>query len=361
MYGGKCRERGLKSGVIRFKVPRDGETAFQDVIRGRIAFQNVEMDDFVLLRANGTPTYNLACVVDDYDGRMTHIIRGDDHINNTPKQVLIFKALGYEPPLFVHLPMILGSDKKKLSKRHGAVSANAYRADGFLPHAVVNYLARLGWSHGDQEIFSKEELVRFFSLEKIGKSNAVFNTEKLLWLNAHYIREMPDESLARILLEDFSEELGAFGKIERLREKLLASNGLSLTALFKAKAKTLKELAQQLRPALWDGALPLDENVYAQWSKARLSGPLDHILSELRHLTKDGQGNLGELGADAKALETLYRATADRFTMKLVELAQPTRFFLQGTVNGPQLFDVMARMPWSVVRSRLGRHAEVLK
>jgi glutamyl-tRNA synthetase len=332
------------------------------MIRGRIAFQNSEMDDFVCLRPNGSPTYNLACVVDDFDGRMTHIIRGDDHINNTPKQVLIFQALKFTVPEFVHLPMILGPDKKKLSKRHGAVSANQYRADGYLPHAVINYLARLGWSHGDQEIFSKEELVQFFSPEKIGKSNAVFNTEKLQWLNAHYIREMADEKLAKILLEDFTEELNSLGAVKGLRERLTGPNGLALIALCKAKSKTLKELAAILRPLLWEGEIPLDSNVHAQWSKAKLAGPFDHILSEIKHVTGSGGGKLLlDAGADAKTLETLYRGTADRFGMKLVELAQPTRFFIQGATVGPSLFDVVARMPVEVVSRRLAKYSEVLK
>lgn len=374
MYAGKCRDLPIHNGkpnpnsgpaVIRFKTPRSEGTSFQDVIRGQITFQNIEMDDFVLLRGNGSPTYNLACVVDDYDGRMTHIIRGDDHINNTPKQVLIFKALGYEPPQFVHLPMILGADKKKLSKRHGAVSANQYRADGFLPQAVINYLARLGWAHGDQEVFSKEELIKLFGLEKIGKSNAVFNTEKLLWLNGHYIRESTDEKLAKILLEDFADEFNAWGRVPSLREKLTSPNGLGLIGLAKQKVRTLKELAALLRPLIWDGEIPLDENTYAQWPRARLTGPFDHILSELEHVTKDGQKSEGalllDLGADAKTLETLYRGTADRFGMKLVELAQPTRFFIQGATAGPQLFDVISRMPWAVVKRRLQRYSAVLK
>lgn len=366
MYAGKCRNFGHKSpdpskgpAVIRFKTPKDGATAFQDVIRGAISFQNSEIEDFVLLRTNQTPTYNLACVVDDYDGRMTHVIRGDDHINNTPKQVLIFQALKFQTPLFVHLPMILGPDKKKLSKRHGAVSANQYRADGFLPHAVVNYLARLGWSHGDQEIFSKEELVEFFSVEKIGKSNAVFNTEKLLWLNAHYIRETRADELAKLLLEDFRAGLQPFGEVKGLDEKLQGSHGLAFVDLFKQKAKTLRELAAGLSTVLWDGNLELDDKVYGQWPRNKISAPFDHILAELTNLAKDRDGVLSELGVDPKALELMYRATADRFTMKLVEIAQPTRYFIQGSTVGPQLFDVISHLPWPVVKRRLERYRDL--
>ena len=210
MYGGKCRELGHKKpdpargpAVIRFKTAKNGEITFEDAVRGVIRFQLHEVEDFVCLRANGTPTYNLACVVDDVDNRISHIIRGDDHINNTPKQVLVYEALGLPVPIFAHLPMILGPDKKKLSKRHGAVSASFYREEGYLPHAVVNYLVRLGWSHGDQEIFSMDELLKFFDLDHVGSSNAVFNTEKLLWLYAHYVSHTAEEELAGILVRDF--------------------------------------------------------------------------------------------------------------------------------------------------------------
>lgn len=372
MYGGKCRPKdGVPQAaepdpargpaVIRFKVPKSGETPFTDAIRGRIAFQNSEIEDFVILRANGSPTYNLACVVDDYDGKMTHIIRGDDHINNTPKQVLIFEALGYSPPIFAHLPMILGADKKKLSKRHGSVSANQYRADGYLPHAVINYLARLGWGHGDQEVFSLEELVRFFTLEKIGKSNAVFNVEKLMWLNSHYIRLTPDGELAKALLEDFGEELRLFGEIPALDEKLAARPVLELIGLSKQKVRTVKELAALMRPLLFEGEIALDAEVAAQWNKARLSDVFEHVLSELKHLIGAADGVLLDAGIDPKKLEMLYRATADRFGMKLVELAQPTRFFLTGSTVGPQLFDVIARLPAPLVVARLRRYADILK
>lgn len=367
MYSRKCRELGHKSpdpkrgaAVIRCKVPNHGQTTFHDLIRGPISFKNSEIDDFVLLRANGTPTYNLACVVDDFDGKITHVVRGDDHINNTPKQCILFSALKFTTPKFVHLPMILGSDKKKLSKRHGSVSANQYRSDGFLPNALVNYLARLGWSHGDQEIFSRDELIQYFSLEKIGKSNAVFNTEKLLWLNAHYIRQADTKALSRILLDDFQTELNGFGKIQSLDSKLTSLHGQKLIELSKQKVRTIKELAVLLAPVLWDGPIQLDLQVSVQWKKTQLEAPLEHVITELRHLTKDEPKILFESNVDAKTIETLYRATADRFGMKLVELAQPTRFFLQGTTVGPSLFDLMAELDWKVVEKRLSRHREVL-
>ncbi|MGE4234318.1 MAG: glutamate--tRNA ligase [Bacteriovoracia bacterium] len=368
MYGGRCREKGLSSGVIRFKTPKQGVTSFEDLIRGTISVQNQEIEDFILLRNNKTPTYNLACVVDDFDGKMSHIVRGDDHINNTPKQVLIFDALKYKTPLYAHLPMILGTDKKKLSKRHGAVSANVYRTDGFLPEAVVNYLARLGWSHGDQEIFSIEELIRYFSLEKIGKSGAVFNTEKLLWLNGHYIRAAKDERLAKLLFEDFSEVLNEYGKISALKERLSSEDGLGVIFLTKQKVKTLKEMAVLIRPFVFDGPLPLDEAIAVGWTKNTLSGPIEHVISEIKHLVESkASANKGidktiaECGVDVKTLETLFRATADRYQMKLVELAQPTRFLLQGVTVGPSLFDFMSRFSFRAIESRLRAYEQAFK
>ena len=193
-YDGHCRELNLPAGpdtAVRFKTHHTGVTHWDDQIKGPIAFDNQELDDLVLQRADGIPTYNFAVVVDDITMAVTHVIRGEDHIPNTPRQLLIYEALGVAPPLFAHMPLMLGKDRAKLSKRHGALSAMAYRDQGFLPQALVNYLARLGWSHGDQEIFSREELIKFFTLDHVTKSPGVFDEEKLLWLNSHYLKEMP--------------------------------------------------------------------------------------------------------------------------------------------------------------------------
>src|SRR5512139_427368 len=176
--------------VVRFRNPDDGAVRWDDAVKGAIEIANAELDDLVIARADGTPTYNFCVVVDDVDMRITHVIRGDDHVNNTPKQLHIYKALGYETPEFGHLPMILGSDKARLSKRHGATSVMAYRDMGYLPNALCNYLVRLGWSYGDQEVFTREELVSYFSFENVGKAAAVFNPEKLLWLNQQYIMSL---------------------------------------------------------------------------------------------------------------------------------------------------------------------------
>ncbi|MDD1632902.1 MAG: glutamate--tRNA ligase, partial [Methylococcaceae bacterium] len=189
-YDRTCCEKGLArsaDSVVRFRCPDVGVTVLHDLIKGNISFNNEELDDLIIERADGYPTYNFAVVVDDALMGITHVIRGDDHVNNTPKQIHLYEALGYDVPLFGHVPMILGADKARLSKRHGATSVMVYKEMGYLPEALINYLVRLGWSHGDQEIFTMEELIREFSLESVGKSAAVFNPEKLLWLNQHYI------------------------------------------------------------------------------------------------------------------------------------------------------------------------------
>ncbi|WP_456431621.1 glutamate--tRNA ligase, partial [Thermosulfuriphilus sp.] len=209
-YDGACRDLGLGPGpgrVVRFRIPPTGSTVVEDLIRGPVAFDHQELDDFIILRSDGIPTYHFAVVIDDMTMGITHVIRGDDHLNNTPKHILLFEALGASVPRFAHVPMILGPDRTRLSKRHGAMSVLAYREAGYLPQALINYLVRLGWSYGDQEIFSLEELIEKFSLENIGRSAAVFNPDKLLWLNAHYIKEESVESLAR-LVRPFLARLG---------------------------------------------------------------------------------------------------------------------------------------------------------
>ncbi len=238
-YDGTCRNRTDHPAgapfVVRFKSPQEGVTSFDDKIKGTISFNNEELDDVIIQRTDGTPTYNFVVVVDDATMGITLVIRGDDHINNTPRQILMYEALGYPVPKFAHVPMILGSDKARLSKRHGATSVMAYRDQGFLPEAMVNYLVRLGWSFGDQEIFSMDELVEKFSLENVGKSAGVFNPEKLLWLNAHYIKTGDPVKLGH-LLEEYLR-----------KEGIDPSGGPELPAVVKTlqeRARTLVEMAQ---------------------------------------------------------------------------------------------------------------------
>jgi len=221
--------------VIRFKNPLEGSVVFNDHVRGRIEISNTELDDLIIQRSDGTPTYNFCVVVDDWDMGISHVVRGEDHINNTPRQINILKALGAPVPEYAHVSMILGDDGKKLSKRHGAVSVMQYRDDGYLPQAVKNYLVRLGWAHGDQEIFSEQEMIELFSLDAIGQSASAFNTEKLVWLNQHYIKSLPAEEVARHATWHFEQQ------------GISLDNGPALTDVIAIQAdrvKTLKELAQ---------------------------------------------------------------------------------------------------------------------
>ena len=239
-YDGHCRNlRGPIPGrtpAIRFQAPQAGKTVLHDLIKGTIEFDNLEMDDLVILRSDGWPTYNFSAVIDDATMGITHVIRGDDHVNNTPRQILLYQALGYPLPQFAHVPMILGADKARLSKRHGATSVMAYKEMGYLPQALVNYLVRLGWSYGDQEVFTKEELIQKFSLENVGKSAAVFNAEKLLWLSGVYIRQEKAETLAELLLPF----LQARGLIPRSSAWLI-----EVVKTLQERSKTLVEMADQ--------------------------------------------------------------------------------------------------------------------
>jgi len=239
-YDGYClsenaeRPEGVEP-VVRFRTPREGSVVVNDLVRGRVVFSNDELDDLIIARSDGMPTYNLSVVVDDLDMGITHIVRGDDHLNNTPRQINILRALGAEPPQYAHVPMILGQDGKRLSKRHGAVSVMQYHKDGFLPEALLNYLVRLGWSYGDQEIFSVDEMIELFSIDDINHSASVFNAEKLLWLNHHYIKESPPEHIAHHL----SWHLG--------RLDIDPSDGPELVEVVMAqreRAQTLVEMAQ---------------------------------------------------------------------------------------------------------------------
>jgi len=241
-YDGRCRHRtepraGVEP-VVRFKNPTEGSVIVKDVIRGNVEFKNTELDDLIIARPDGTPTYNLTVVVDDMDMQLTHVIRGDDHLNNSPRQINLYQALGAEPPVFAHVPMILGDDGARLSKRHGAVSVMSYRDQGYLPEALLNYLVRLGWSHGDQEIFSLDEMTQLFDIEDVNKAASSFNTDKLLWLNQQYIKNSSPEHVAHHL----GWHLGQLG--------IDPTAGPELTEVVKTqqeRAKTLVEMAQNSR------------------------------------------------------------------------------------------------------------------
>ncbi|MBL6999805.1 MAG: glutamate--tRNA ligase [Gammaproteobacteria bacterium] len=241
-YDGCCRGKGLKptaesSLVVRFKNPLEGDVVFNDLVKGPITVSNNELDDLIIERSDGTPTYNLSVVVDDYDMAITHVVRGDDHVNNTPRQINIFNALGAPIPEFAHVPMILGDDGKRLSKRHGAVGVMQYQEDGFLPEALLNYLVRLGWSHGDQEIFSRAEMQEFFALSDINRAPSSFNTEKLLWINQHYLKTTELAQVVDLVKQRLS------------KDGIQIPQGMDLSSiidLYRERVKTVNELAQSI-------------------------------------------------------------------------------------------------------------------
>lgn len=326
-YDGRCREQGLGPGpgrVVRFKTPQDGVTAFHDMVKGPTAVQNTEMDDMILRRSDGSPTYNLAVVVDDHDMGVTVVLRGDDHVANTPRQILLYQAFGWDVPEFGHVPMILGPDKTKLSKRHGALSVMEYKHMGYLPEALVNYLARLGWSHGDQEIFSREELVQLFSTGNLGNSPSVFDIKKLEWLNAHYIKESAPERLAALLPDFIAEPAGL-----KLDPAYLAS----IVPLLQPRAKTLVEMADMARLFLVGAdALAYDEKAVADQLKPEARELLTALLPVFEAPADY---------TDHKALEAATQAFLDARELKFKAVAQPLRVALTGKTASPGLFETM--------------------
>lgn len=318
-YDGFCRNRqepGEGPYVIRFKNPLEGEVRFDDLIRGPLVFKNDELDDLIIARSDGTPTYNFTVVVDDWDMKITHVIRGDDHINNTPRQINILRALEATPPLYAHVPMILGSDGKRLSKRHGAVSVMQYREEGFLPEALLNYLARLGWSHGDQEIFSKEELIQFFDIPDINRAPAAFNPEKLLWLNHHYIKHGNPAHVAEELRWHMS----------RLGVEL--SEGPDLQELIKAqaeRAKTLREMAEKSLYFYRD--VVFDEESVKQHLTQEAIPALEAMRDELSALSDWNK----------EAIHQAVQSVSEKLNVKMGKIAQPTRVAITGSTVSPSI------------------------
>lgn len=320
-YDGRCRHRsepiaGVQP-VIRFKNPTEGQVIVHDAIRGDVSFSNAELDDLVIARPDGTPTYNLTVVVDDLDMQMTHVIRGDDHLNNSPRQINIFRALGAQPPVFAHVPMILGDDGARLSKRHGAVSVMSYRDEGYLPEALLNYLVRLGWSHGDQEIFSLDEMVQLFDISDVNRAASSFNTEKLLWLNQHYIKNSPAEHVAHHL----SWHLGQL--------EIDPSEGPALpkvVELLRERAKTLKELAESCRYFYRD-IRDYDEKAARKHLAADSRPILEDILQRFENL-HDWQAAL---------LHHEVQECAAAHEVGMGKVAQPIRVALTGNTVSPSL------------------------
>jgi len=333
-------------GAVWFRIPRTGVTVVEDLLLGRVEFKNSELKDLVILRSDGTPTYNFACVVDDSDMGMTHVIRGDDHLNNTPKQILIYRALGREPPKFAHLPMILGPDKTKLSKRHGAVSVLEYRRRGFLPEALVNFFARLGWSHGDQEIFSREELVELFDLSGVGKSAAVFDEQKLLWINHEWLKRADLPRLARLLADYIVQEgIATPEEVGQLGEGRL----LRAAELLRERNKTLVSMAQAAR-FLFPRELPWPEEA-RRYLKPELAEPLEKIAASLSACS----------GFSPEEVEQAVRGGLAELNLPLKAVAQPIRVAITGRTVSPGLFDVISLVGQEQAVSRLRRAAALCR
>lgn len=340
-YDGRCRDLEPpfpdKPFALRFKMPLVGKTVVNDLIKGVVEFDNSQLEDLVIMRSDGTPTYNFVVVVDDIDMKITHVIRGDDHLNNTPKQIHIYKAFNWEPPLFGHLPMILGADKTRLSKRHGATSVLAYKEMGYLPDALVNYLVRLGWSYGDQEIFTRDELIRYFSLENIGKSSAVFNPEKLLWLNSQYIIKEDSKNLAEMVIPFLIKEgLVAEGQFIDIEWLSKAVNSL------KERCKTLLELARSMNYYISEFVTidPAIKEKYLKPEKIKYISNLYNILKDIEDFS-------------ASELERVFRSFSEKHSIKLGDIAQPVRIAITGSTASPPLFDIMEIIGKEKVLKRL--------
>jgi glutamyl-tRNA synthetase len=338
-YDGRCRNLTLKERqqleaqgrkpALRFVSPSEGVTVVEDVVRGRVEFDNAEIDDFIIVRSDGRPTYNFAVVVDDITMRITHVIRADEHLKNTPKQILIYRALGAELPLFVHVPMVLAKDRTKLSKRHGATAVFEYRDRGILPEALVNHLARLGWSYGDQEIFSREELIEKFSLEAIHPSPAIFDEEKLLWLNHHYIKTGDPIRLGR-LTREFAIRRGFLSADEA--EAISEERWAKVVELFRERKRTLMELAEAAMPLLTD-RMGYDPEAVQKFLTSERAPLLKGLAALLREVPEDQW--------KASVLEGKIRSWLGAQGRELKELAQPCRVATTGVAKGPGLFETL--------------------
>lgn len=325
-YDGRCRELGLGPGpgrVVRLRTPHSGPIVLHDIVKGDISVEASELDDMVLYRSDGTPTYNMAVVVDDMDMGITHVIRGDDHVNNTHKQILLFEALGHPLPAFGHVPMILGPDRQKLSKRHGAKAAVEYEKDGLLPSALVNYLVRLGWSHGDQELFTIKELIAAFDGHNLSRAAASFDPEKLLWVNAHHMRETPVKDLAAMTRPFLAEDVkdSADARLE------------AAVALFQQRASTLLELAKEARVLLLPSAL-LE---YAPGAKEKaLTAESRPHLAALRDLF----ASLSDWTAES--LHDALHGYVEKTGLKFKAVGPVARVAVLASLGGPGLPEAMA-------------------
>lgn len=342
-YDGRCRERGLTNpaepAALRFRSPQEGQTVVEDLIKGPITFDNTVLDDLIILRSNGYPTYNLSVVIDDALMGITHVIRGDDHVNNTPRQAPLFKALEYPVPQFAHVPMILGEDRSRLSKRHGATSVLAYEEMGYLPQALVNYLVRLGWSHGDQEIFSIREMIEKFSFDHVQSAAAVFNPEKLQWLNAEYIKQGEARHIAEGLLP-FLEKQGYD------RDGLVQPQG-GLEAVIphlRERAKTLVEMADWTMPYIVE-PVAMDEAAAGKFLTPAIAPSLHKFVERATTIESFSK----------EALEPVVQVILEEEQLKMGKFAQPLRVALTGRTFSPGIYEVMELLGKDRTLKRLER------
>ena len=342
-YDGTCRNKGLPKSdkaVVRFKTPRMGTTVLKDTVKGNIVFQNNELDDFIIARSDGTPTYNFVVVVDDITMGVNTIIRGDDHVMNTPKQILLYNALESPLPLFAHVPMVLGPDKTRLSKRHGATSVTAYRDMGYLSDAFVNYLARLGWSHGDQEFFTRDELIEKFSLENIGRSAGVFDQTKLTSLNADHIMATPVRDLSLRLLP-FLKEVGVTAQADNYLDRVVET--------LVPRSKTLRDMAEQAVFYYLD--IAYQEKAAKKFLKPAALEPLQLLAERLEVLER----------FDEKRLERVFQDVMDLTGLKLGKIAQPVRVALTGKTASPGIFEIITILGKDKVLPRLKTAIDFIK
>jgi glutamyl-tRNA synthetase len=348
IYDRKCRGRDVPADLalpdrsagrnytIRFAMPEAGQTVVDDLVKGRLVFENTDLDDLIIVRSDGSLVYNFASIVDDIDFRITHVVRGDDHVPNTPRQMQMAYALGLTPPAFAHMPQVLGADGAPLSKRHGATSVRAYREGGYFPEAVLNYLARLGWSHGDQEIFSKSELVEFFDFAGCGKSPGVFNPEKLLWLNFHYLKERPLAQLAAEVRPFIAQRGLTIPGDDDWLQKMVGT--------LRERAKTLVELVDFAGFYLKE-QIDIDPKAAAKFLRPEIKEPLNLLTDQIDAIT----GPFSE-----QTVTSSFEHVLTSCNMKLGQLAQPVRVALTGGTVSPGIYEVIAVLgkPRTVARLR---------
>lgn len=336
-YNGMWRDRTDypedKPYVIRFKNPLDGDVVINDVVKGDITISNQQLDDLIIARSDGSPTYNLTVVVDDWDMKVSHVVRGDDHISNTPKQINILKALGAEIPVYAHIPMILGDDGKRLSKRHGAVSVMQYRDDGYLPEALLNYLVRLGWSHGDQEIFSIEEMIELFDLSGCNRAPSAFNTDKLIWVNQHYMKTMDSSYVAEHLAWHMKDQ------------GIDTSEGPALEEIVKVQAdrvKTLKEMAQ------------ISSYFYQDFTEFDAAAAKKHLRGVAQEPLQVVKGKLAALDTwQPEAIHAAINTTAEELEVGMGKVGMPLRVAATGAGNSPSLDVTLALLDKEKVLARI--------